>query len=95
VLAGNANVEKLVLDGNQDVDGFGNSISNMLRAMTANLLDGGERKDFLTGCAGADQFAFPTSLSAPISLQEKTRSCWIIASSASSAPAPVGCDLLD
>jgi Ca2+-binding RTX toxin-like protein len=54
-----ANVETLVLQGSADLQGTGNSQSNMIYGNSGNnLIDGGGSADVLTGNAGNDTFVF-------------------------------------
>jgi Ca2+-binding RTX toxin-like protein len=54
-----ANVETLVLQGNADLQGGGNSLANVLQGNAGNnLLDGDAGTDLLTGNAGNDTFMF-------------------------------------
>src|SRR5262245_46962157 len=53
------NVETLVLQGSADLQGTGNSQSNMIYGNSGNnLIDGGGGADVLTGNAGNDTFVF-------------------------------------
>lgn len=57
-LASVDNVENLVLDGNEDIDGTGNSLDNTVTGNVAdNLLEGGEGDDTLRGGLGDDTLA--------------------------------------
>lgn len=58
-------VENLTLTGNDAINGVGNNLANIIRGNDgANVLDGKERADELFGGAGADIFAFTTTLNA-------------------------------
>jgi Ca2+-binding RTX toxin-like protein len=53
------NVENLVLQGSADLQGYGNSLANVLYGNTgSNILNGGAGADMLTGGAGNDAFVF-------------------------------------
>jgi Ca2+-binding RTX toxin-like protein len=53
------NVENLVLQGSADLQGYGNSLPNVLYGNTgSNILNGGAGADMLTGGAGNDAFIF-------------------------------------
>jgi hypothetical protein len=53
------NVEYLVLQGSADLQGYGNSLANVLYGNTgSNILNGGAGADMLTGGAGNDAFVF-------------------------------------
>ena len=53
------NVENLVLQGSADLQGYGNSLANVLYGnIGSNVLNGGNGADMLTGGAGNDAFVF-------------------------------------
>jgi Ca2+-binding RTX toxin-like protein len=53
-----ADVERLALAGNAEIDGAGNALDNRITGNTAaNLLDGGEGKDTIVGGAGNETLA--------------------------------------
>ena len=52
-----ANVKNLVLQGNADLQGFGNNLANAIFGNTGNnLIDGGIGADVMTGGAGNDTY---------------------------------------
>jgi Ca2+-binding RTX toxin-like protein len=59
-----ANVERLELQGSNNLNGAGNTLNNTLVGNAGNnVLNGGAGNDTLIGGAGADRFAFTTALS--------------------------------
>ena len=60
-----SSIEKLILDGNQSINGTGNKLANDITGNRgANFLDGLGGNDILAGGAGRDSFAFTTALDA-------------------------------